>query len=179
MPRRRRGRREVGGPAAPQRFPRRGHHLRHGCGGNDAAQLTTNPDIAIRGGEFVSLVDPSGCGKSTLLRLAAGFERATAGTVDVAAAQLGYVFQESTLLHGPPITAAGNANPVKVQLAEKIVGNGTDDTLGNFDTARVDRVITSVTDTLRGRGQQVSDGVTAADLVTNQFIDPAIGLRAQ
>ena len=44
---------------------------------------------------------------------------------------------------------------------------------------RVDRVITAVTDTLRGRGQQVPDGVTAANLVTNQFIDAAIGLRAQ
>lgn len=84
-----------------------------------------------------------------------------------------------TIPDGPPITAAGNANSVKVQLAEQIVGNGTDDTLGNFDTARVARVITAVTDTLRGRGQQVPDGVTAADLVTNQFIDPAIGLRAQ
>ncbi|WP_433760725.1 ABC transporter ATP-binding protein [Nocardia sp. CA-135398] len=55
-------------------------------------------DIAVRAGEFVSLVGPSGCGKSTLLRLAAGFERATTGTVDVATDQLGYVFQESTLL---------------------------------------------------------------------------------
>lgn len=64
----------------------------------NGTQALADIDIAIRGGEFVSLVGPSGCGKSTLLRLAAGFERATAGTVDVATAQLGYVFQESTLL---------------------------------------------------------------------------------
>ncbi|MGW5753254.1 ABC transporter ATP-binding protein [Nocardia rhamnosiphila] len=55
-------------------------------------------DITIRPGEFVSLVGPSGCGKSTLLRLAAGFEEASSGAVDVAAGQLGYVFQEATLL---------------------------------------------------------------------------------
>ncbi|WP_084477887.1 ABC transporter ATP-binding protein [Nocardia jejuensis] len=55
-------------------------------------------DIAIRPHEFVSVVGPSGCGKSTLLRLASGFEQPTAGAVDVAAATLGYVFQEATLL---------------------------------------------------------------------------------
>lgn len=55
-------------------------------------------DIAVRPGEFVSLVGPSGCGKSTLLRLAAGFEHPTAGTVSVATGKLGYVFQEATLL---------------------------------------------------------------------------------
>ncbi|WP_433594079.1 ABC transporter ATP-binding protein [Nocardia sp. CA-145437] len=55
-------------------------------------------DIAIRPGEFVSLVGPSGCGKSTLLRLAAGFEKPTAGTISLGTGKLGYVFQEATLL---------------------------------------------------------------------------------
>ncbi|MRH87272.1 ATP-binding cassette domain-containing protein [Nocardia sp. SYP-A9097] len=55
-------------------------------------------EIAIRPGEFVSLVGPSGCGKSTLLRLAAGFDKPTAGAVEVATTKLGYVFQEATLL---------------------------------------------------------------------------------
>ncbi|MFC9871927.1 ABC transporter ATP-binding protein [Nocardia salmonicida] len=58
----------------------------------------TDVDIAVRSGEFVSLVGPSGCGKSTLLRLAAGFEKPTAGTVGIGIRRLGYVFQESTLL---------------------------------------------------------------------------------
>lgn len=83
-----------------------------------------------------------------------------------------------TIPDGPPITAAGNADSVKVQLAEKIVGNGPDATLGNFDTARVDRVIAAVTPILRARGQTVPDGLTADSLVTNQFIDPAIGLKS-
>ncbi|MET9486403.1 ABC transporter ATP-binding protein [Nocardia sp. NPDC006630] len=55
-------------------------------------------DIDIRPGEFVSLVGPSGCGKSTLLRLAAGFDKPTAGAVAAATSKLGYVFQEATLL---------------------------------------------------------------------------------
>ncbi|WP_432278346.1 ABC transporter ATP-binding protein [Nocardia carnea] len=55
-------------------------------------------DITVRAGEFVSLVGPSGCGKSTLLRLAAGFEQASTGSVEVGTGHLGYVFQEATLL---------------------------------------------------------------------------------
>ena len=38
-------------------------------------------DLAVREGEFFTLVGPSGCGKTTTLRLVAGFETPTAGTV--------------------------------------------------------------------------------------------------
>jgi len=48
--------------------------------------------------EIVATVGPSGCGKSTLLRLASGLERASAGKVTVGGSQLGYVFQDPTLL---------------------------------------------------------------------------------
>ena len=40
-------------------------------------------DLAVRRGEFVSLVGPSGCGKSTLLRVLAGVLVPTAGTAAV------------------------------------------------------------------------------------------------
>jgi NitT/TauT family transport system ATP-binding protein len=49
-------------------------------------------------GEFVAIVGPSGCGKSTLLRLAAGLTAASTGTITVAARNVGYVFQDPTLL---------------------------------------------------------------------------------
>jgi NitT/TauT family transport system ATP-binding protein len=55
-------------------------------------------DLRLRPGEFVAIVGPSGCGKSTLLRLAAGLSKPSAGTVEVAAGGLGYVFQDPTLL---------------------------------------------------------------------------------
>lgn len=56
-------------------------------------------DLAVRSGEFVSLVGPSGCGKSTLLRIIAGLTAPTAGettTPDVS--RRAFVFQEPTLL---------------------------------------------------------------------------------
>jgi len=53
-------------------------------------------DVGV--GEFVTVVGPSGCGKSTLLRIASGLEHQSAGTVDVDRKNLGYVFQDATLL---------------------------------------------------------------------------------
>jgi NitT/TauT family transport system ATP-binding protein len=64
-------------------------------------------DLALRPGEFVSLLGPSGCGKSTLLRIIAGLSEPTAGQVEWAGARdsggrgehrLGFVFQEPTLM---------------------------------------------------------------------------------
>jgi NitT/TauT family transport system ATP-binding protein len=55
--------------------------------------------LAIRPGEFLSLLGPSGCGKSTVLRLIAGLTQPSEG--DVAWDQereLGFVFQEPTLM---------------------------------------------------------------------------------
>jgi NitT/TauT family transport system ATP-binding protein len=40
-------------------------------------------DLAVRAGEFVSLIGPSGCGKSTLLRIIGDLTSPTSGTVTV------------------------------------------------------------------------------------------------
>jgi NitT/TauT family transport system ATP-binding protein len=55
-------------------------------------------NLEVSPGEFVAVVGPSGCGKSTLLRIASGLDDVSAGAVDVGARQLGYVFQDATLL---------------------------------------------------------------------------------
>lgn len=49
-------------------------------------------------GEFVAVVGPSGCGKSTLLRAAAGLLRPSEGSIKRESDQLGFVFQDPTLL---------------------------------------------------------------------------------
>ncbi len=70
-------------------------------------------DLAVREGEFLSLLGPSGCGKSTVLRLIAGLGDLTRGAIDWAdhaaassRRDIGFVFQDSTLM--PWATVFGN-----------------------------------------------------------------------
>ncbi|HEX4352094.1 MAG TPA: hypothetical protein VHZ95_04255 [Polyangiales bacterium] len=81
-----------------------------------------------------------------------------------------------TLGEGPPVTAAGNANAVVVMKDLKIVGNGPDTTLGNFDMARVDRTIALLKPLFAARGVKVPEKLAASDIVTDQFIDPSLHL---
>jgi len=73
-------------------------------------------DLAVREGEFMTLLGPSGCGKTTTLGLIAGFFRPSAGSIFIggkAVAELppfrrdiGVVFQDYALF--PHLTAAEN-----------------------------------------------------------------------
>jgi NitT/TauT family transport system ATP-binding protein len=64
----------------------------------DGTEALRDVSFDVRRGEFVTVVGPSGCGKSTLLRLASGLDQETAGTVTVDRSNIGYVFQDATLL---------------------------------------------------------------------------------
>lgn len=64
-------------------------------------QALDETSLSIQPGQFVAVVGPSGCGKSTLLRLVAGLAEPTQGTITQDLdndAQLGFVFQEPTLM---------------------------------------------------------------------------------
>jgi hypothetical protein len=61
---------------------------------------------------------------------------------------------------------------VQTQLELGLVGNGPDDTLGNFDEARVQEML----DLVREAGAEVPADLTAAEMFTNDFLDPSIGL---
>ena len=54
--------------------------------------------LAVKAGEFISILGPSGCGKSTLLRVAAQLQPLSTGQYTCSAQETGFVFQEHTLL---------------------------------------------------------------------------------
>lgn len=70
-------------------------------------------DLTVHEGELAVLLGPSGCGKSTLLQLVAGFERPSAGSLELAGRPIsgpgpdrGYIFQEFALF--PWLTVLDN-----------------------------------------------------------------------
>ena len=92
--------------------------------GEDKTKVTalSQVNLAVKAGEFVSVMGPSGCGKSTLLHLLGGLDRPTSGRVildghDLARLnddeltrlrrqQIGFVFQFFNLI--PVLTAGEN-----------------------------------------------------------------------
>ena len=74
-------------------------------------------NLDVRAGEFVSLLGPSGCGKSTALRIISGLSTASQGTVEGPDGNIGFVFQEPTLM--PWANVAANVRlPLKLAHAD-------------------------------------------------------------
>jgi NitT/TauT family transport system ATP-binding protein len=64
----------------------------------DGTQALDDVSLDVTAGEMVAIVGPSGCGKSTLLRLASSLSSPSEGEIRIAEGNLGYVFQDPTLL---------------------------------------------------------------------------------
>jgi NitT/TauT family transport system ATP-binding protein len=103
------------GPDADGQIVLRGVGKRYRVG-KGVQEALSDVDLAIRRGEFVSLLGPSGCGKPTLLKIIGGLVRRTAGELRIdgdgveealAGRKFGFVFQDPTLL--PWKDVLGNA----------------------------------------------------------------------
>ncbi len=75
---------------------------------------------------------------------------------------------------GWELTEDSVANTVVEMGSLDIVGNGPNQTIGDFDLDRVTEVITLTEEQIPSVA--VPEGLTAEDLVTNEFIDESIGL---
>jgi hypothetical protein len=72
---------------------------------------------------------------------------------------------------------AGQAEAsVALALENGLIANSPDGTLGSFDIARVDEFLGIAIPILEAKGEKLKPGLTSADLVTNEFIDPTIAL---
>jgi ABC-type nitrate/sulfonate/bicarbonate transport system substrate-binding protein len=68
------------------------------------------------------------------------------------------------------------AAAVELALQNKLIANSPDGTLGSFDLQRVEDFIKIAVPTYEKIGAKMKEGITAADIVTNEFIDPSIKL---
>jgi len=71
--------------------------------------------------------------------------------------------------------AQADAAVVKM-LEDKLVANSPDGTLGSFDLDRITAFIAAATPVYEQTGSEVKAGITAADVVSNEYIDPSITL---
>jgi hypothetical protein len=71
----------------------------------------------------------------------------------------------------------GLANYAIEKMRSDFVKNGSDQTLGNFDNARVQRMIDIVTPIFTAQNQPPKAGLKPEDIATNEFIDPSIGVK--
>jgi hypothetical protein len=75
------------------------------------------------------------------------------------------------------VYSEGLANYAIEKMRSDFVKNGSDQTLGNFDTARVQRMIDIVTPIFTAQNQPPKAGLKPEDIATNEFIDTSIGVR--
>ena len=73
---------------------------------------------------------------------------------------------------------ARSAHAVAIMHGEGLVGNGSNESLGDFDLERVGKIISIVAPIYAGQNKSVRAGVKAEDIATNEFIDSSIGLRS-
>ncbi len=79
---------------------------------------------------------------------------------------------------GWSLSAAGDADAVKKMKDLGLVSNGSNATLGDFDDARTQKLIDEFNPIEKAANVEgVKDGLKAADVQTNQFLDMSIGLK--
>lgn len=79
-----------------------------------------------------------------------------------------------------PLTPEQARYAVETMLSEEIVANGPTPALGDWDLARVQRVIDLVIPVFKAQNiNTFKEGVTAQDIVTNEFVDPDISLESR
>jgi hypothetical protein len=74
------------------------------------------------------------------------------------------------------VYSEGLANYAIEKMRTDFVTNGPDQTLGNFDTARVQRMIEIVTPIFTEQRQPPKAGLKPEDIATNEFVDTSIGV---
>jgi len=99
------------------------------------------------------------------------FITAPARTVDL-------ILRLAKAYKGGFVYSRGNAEYSLEQMKKlRIVSNGSDQTLGNYDQARVQRLLDITRPIFATRNKPISADLRPSDVVTNEFIDMTVGWR--
>jgi hypothetical protein len=79
---------------------------------------------------------------------------------------------------GIPYTRDSAVFAVRQARALGLVGNGDDGTIGNMQSARVQRMIEITEPIFAAQKKPIKDDLTPSEVVTNEFINPKMGLRS-
>jgi hypothetical protein len=113
-----------------------------------------------------------------LARLVPILQQAQADFMATPGPAIGLVLKLVDAYKGGFIYSEGNAKfAVQQMRGLGIVANGADATLGNFDPARLQRLLSIVGPIFAGQRKPIKAGLTPDQVGTNEFIDPAIGLK--
>jgi hypothetical protein len=91
---------------------------------------------------------------------------------------IGLIVRLDEAYKGGFVYSKGNAEFAVQQMRRLgIVANGTDPTLGNFDTGRLARLLAITQPIFAGQHKQIRQGLGPVDVATNAYLDPSIGLH--
>jgi hypothetical protein len=118
--------------------------------------------------------DKEAADAACLKRLVPIIQRSAAGYLADPAATNALIVTLTEDYDAYPYSAARAAYAARVMKDNKIVGNGADGTIGNFDIARVTTLLNIVRPVYAKQKTPLPAGLTADDIVTNAYIDPAL-----
>ena len=75
------------------------------------------------------------------------------------------------------LTPEADAYSVDVMNSTGILGAGSDGVAGSFDTTRVDKLVADMAPVVKQQNLTTKDGLVAADLVTNEYLDTSITMK--
>jgi hypothetical protein len=113
-----------------------------------------------------------------LHRLVPMLQQAQVDFITNPAAAIDKILKVNDAYHGGFVYSRGNALFAVQQMRSLgIVANGGDQTLGNFDTGRLARLLQIVGPIFAGQKKPLPANLGPAKVATNAYIDPAIGLH--
>jgi hypothetical protein len=111
-----------------------------------------------------------------LHRLVPMIQRAQTAFMVNPAATVNLIVAAVQAYHGFMYTAALARYAIATMRREGIVGNGGNPTLGDFDHARIAKLINILQPIFTGQHKPIKPSLGFDDMVTNAYVDPAIGL---